>query len=84
MNDTANVNKKKKYSNSLIIISGETLPENSCIDFDSSDVLALSLPTMAILDQNKINYETLEDFFSPEDSYKDTNDFASALRLWLV
>ena len=83
MNDTANVNKKKKYSNSLIIISGETLPENSCIDFDSSDVLALSLPTMAILDQNKINYETLEDFFSPEDSYKDTNDFASALRLWL-
>ena len=67
----------------LIIISGNTVPENKNLDFISSDILAISLPTMANLDNKNIKFKTLEDYHPHKACYKDTEDFAAAHREWL-
>ena len=41
----------------LIIMSGDVVPETENIDLRYSDLLALSLPTMVILDKKNIKYK---------------------------
>ncbi len=67
----------------LIIMSGDVVPETENIDLRYSDLLALSLPTMVILDKKNIKNKILEDYFPHENCYKDTEEFAAAHGAWL-
>lgn len=67
----------------LIIISGNDITALKGIDLKATDILALSLPTMTVLDKNGIKFNTLEDYYPHENCYNDNEEFAAAHRVWL-
>ncbi len=66
----------------LMIVSGRetTVPG---LDSGVVDVLAVSLPAMAALESEQINFLALEDFHSHEKCYSDTEMFSVAVDKWL-
>ncbi len=61
----------------IILASADYLPDDSC------DILALTLPAMALLKTKKRSFLVLEDFLPHQDVYKNTHEFSQKVAVWL-
>jgi hypothetical protein len=74
--------KINKAVNRLIILSGSNPNLIDEIKKKQGDFLALSLPTMALLEKNNIHFKVMEDYFKNSDSYSDTELLSSSFNKW--